>query len=1236
MWMNYLRIKIFSGISGALIAALCHRFPICVHFTTKSSPVTSDKQSETQPAFLNRRASRAHIQFILYQCYNRAVAEPDKLNQYPPFSPQVYGETSFELISQMIDTVSIAPEDTFIDLGSVVLQVAACSAAKFCYGIEKAEYPALCACKLDSEFRHWMAFYGKSFRPYLLERGDFLSPECQERIASAGVLFANNFAFGPEVDHQLKQRFANLKEGARIISSKAFCPLNFRITDRNLGDIGSIMRVKCLNPIQDAVSWTDKPFSYYVHTIDRSLLERYFSRLKNPKLKDDTEPVRRDRKGRIISEQPVKDVSLVSNGTAPASVRRSIGISKRSRSLSSFSRSRRRSKSLGFATPTKRGDSRLNSLRSNGFGAVERNANLNGSLRRRSTLRLSRRCKPKLSTATKMVNGFKTEPVLSLDVAVDRRLASMSLVSNPSSDPMLRSSSFPTLLSGPALSSGHTTPTGSTSISSTAFSNDDYSAALPVPFSETDRSQALHSRRRQCRSLVEDEQLHSHEALATRWNPTSSSSSFSSTASKSSDPFVQDETLVSSRTHLVTNAAEHRTGLGQDVSTLLCKHEVGSTVNLSEHRPAPAINGCPNSSSTPDLFADSSVAKRRAIRKCRQFSNSLDGSSNNRPSVRSFSIGPDRDRAEFRQLRRLSNARVKHAVAQAVRSPKRRAEQTKPNETKHNLDLLHNETLAQTGKKPTVQYGCNEPCMSSFTCHYQPHEMHSLEETKKHVSSTTGDYSTGHSEHVVPLALTQYLELSKRVFMEHLVLLRSPAYATTVRQQLAAEQARHAELLEVTRSTEQAIARLHADGTELLRKFTKQLGILVTTPSAFFAQARKLIKHHHALEAKIADFRKQISELSAANQDLVRRHQSEAARLLSTAMSTPGNFTHADRPSHSHKHSSRAPASIVTTSVSDSPILTSTLINIPPPPALTRACTHSVSTSPSHIKSRSTHKTSRHRRSIPLLRPQPAIVSCSNTPTRVDDHPPVLHRLHDRTSSTHIPPPPRLLPMPTCQSQPVPNSQLLHSTCSLSRHDVPCPPPNAPAQGDDSCKTSINQPSDFSTLTFHPHLQLKSMHASLQDLIADEFCRQSVQPDSHQSPKLFTHPPQAINAHPFILPPRKRVWDSAVYEQQQLQQPVQKCARNESPGASATYLSPPTLSPVELRTVRTASITGLTPLKPVIGHDLTSSNNTTLCSSSSLNISPPLVYHTEPHCHSAAATGSLAPRPVPFAQAIGP
>lgn len=85
-------------------------------------------------------------------------------------------------------------------------------------------------------------------------------------------MFVNNFAFGPAVDHQLKQRFANMKEGAKIVSSKAFCPLNFRITERNLGDIASIMSVKELSPLCGGVSWTGKPVTYYLQTIDRTIV----------------------------------------------------------------------------------------------------------------------------------------------------------------------------------------------------------------------------------------------------------------------------------------------------------------------------------------------------------------------------------------------------------------------------------------------------------------------------------------------------------------------------------------------------------------------------------------------------------------------------------------------------------------------------------------------------------------------------------------------------------------------------------------------------------------------------------------------------------------------------------------------------------------------------------------------------------------------------------------------------
>lgn len=138
---------------------------------------------------------------------------------------------------------------------------------------------------MDFYFRTWMRWYGKKVGEYKLIKGDFLLDEHREKINAATIVFVNNFAFGPHVDHQLKERFADLKDGAKIVSSKSFCPLNFRITDRNLSDIGTIMHVSEMSPLKGSVSWTGKPVSYYLHIIDRTKLERYFQRLKNPKLK---------------------------------------------------------------------------------------------------------------------------------------------------------------------------------------------------------------------------------------------------------------------------------------------------------------------------------------------------------------------------------------------------------------------------------------------------------------------------------------------------------------------------------------------------------------------------------------------------------------------------------------------------------------------------------------------------------------------------------------------------------------------------------------------------------------------------------------------------------------------------------------------------------------------------------------------------------------------------------------
>ncbi|XP_022223697.2 histone-lysine N-methyltransferase, H3 lysine-79 specific isoform X2 [Drosophila obscura] len=248
------------------------------------SIVALEKGTSLPAERLNKFAHPSLLRHILQLVYNAAVLDPDKLNQYEPFSPEVYGETSYELVQQMLKHVTVGKEDTFIDLGSgvgqVVLQMAGSFPLKTCIGIEKADTPARYAERMDLFFRQHMSWFGKRYCEYKLIKGDFLVDEHREKITSSTLVFVNNFAFGPTVDHQLKERFADLRDGARVVSSKSFCPLNFRITDRNLSDIGTIMHVSEIPPLKGSVSWTCKPVSYYLHVIDRTILERYFQRLK--------------------------------------------------------------------------------------------------------------------------------------------------------------------------------------------------------------------------------------------------------------------------------------------------------------------------------------------------------------------------------------------------------------------------------------------------------------------------------------------------------------------------------------------------------------------------------------------------------------------------------------------------------------------------------------------------------------------------------------------------------------------------------------------------------------------------------------------------------------------------------------------------------------------------------------------------------------------------------------------
>ena len=70
----------------------------------------------------------------------------------------MYGETSFELICQILDKLHpIRGDNRFVDLGSgvgqVVLQVAALTDCECSYGIEKANIPAKYATVINDDMR---------------------------------------------------------------------------------------------------------------------------------------------------------------------------------------------------------------------------------------------------------------------------------------------------------------------------------------------------------------------------------------------------------------------------------------------------------------------------------------------------------------------------------------------------------------------------------------------------------------------------------------------------------------------------------------------------------------------------------------------------------------------------------------------------------------------------------------------------------------------------------------------------------------------------------------------------------------------------------------------------------------------------------------------------------------------------------------------------------------------------
>lgn len=262
--------------------------------------VKMNKGTQEFSARCQQKASSSLLDHILRQVYRQSITDPQLLNQYQSFSSETYGETNYQQMERIINELQWTDNDVFVDLGSgigsIVMQVASATGVSRAVGIEIQPNPNKCAKKMDENFRKMMRWYGKIFNQYELYDGNFLEKNYRDVRTSkempfnwqqeATIIFVNNYAFAESLNLQLKGVFADMPQMTKIISTKAFSPVDFTINPRNAGnDIGCFMRVKELQSIQDGFSWTDKVVQVFLSTIDHTKLAEFYDKQNEKKNK---------------------------------------------------------------------------------------------------------------------------------------------------------------------------------------------------------------------------------------------------------------------------------------------------------------------------------------------------------------------------------------------------------------------------------------------------------------------------------------------------------------------------------------------------------------------------------------------------------------------------------------------------------------------------------------------------------------------------------------------------------------------------------------------------------------------------------------------------------------------------------------------------------------------------------------------------------------------------------------
>ncbi|KAG9290913.1 hypothetical protein G9A89_011063 [Geosiphon pyriformis] len=231
---------------------------------------------------------RKRVNKILKTVYDRTVTpNVEILEDYKPWSPQVYGELKTNLVHDLIEKTELTQNSIFIDfgcgVGNVILQVAA-EAGCSVYGIELNRERYEMAISQMNEFQHAMRMFDIPHGEVTIYHADFLNCEPINSILSSPqkiVVLVNNFMFEEQTRLDLLQLFLQLDDNNQIVSLKSFQLGRHKLNGWNSGDIANILRVNEYSYGKGWVSWSASEGKYYIATVDRSILRKWEEEQKN-------------------------------------------------------------------------------------------------------------------------------------------------------------------------------------------------------------------------------------------------------------------------------------------------------------------------------------------------------------------------------------------------------------------------------------------------------------------------------------------------------------------------------------------------------------------------------------------------------------------------------------------------------------------------------------------------------------------------------------------------------------------------------------------------------------------------------------------------------------------------------------------------------------------------------------------------------------------------------------------